>query len=382
MIQPGTTLGPSAYWYLTRSTGAVALVLLTVSVILGVLGSLRFFVAPRWPRFTIDALHRDTSLLVIVLVAVHVITSVLDGFAPISLIDGVIPFHSPYRPLWLSLGTLSFDLLVALVITSLLRRRLGYPAWRAIHWLAYASWPVAVLHGLGTGTDAKSSWLLALTVACMAAVAAAVLVRISRASEAGSGVRAGATVLSVAAPIGIVIFTLAGPLQKGWARRAGTPLRLLPGAHFVSRKVSTQTGSTGGSSAANVAARPRGKGPLDHAFSASLLGTVSQAAEGNGAIVALNLRLGGQVSGQMRVLLGGAPLPEGGLSLTGSQVAVTAPGMSSAMAGKVLSLEGDTFLARVSDASGSVVDLRANLSIDQNSGAVNGTLTGTPVAGR
>ncbi len=66
MTLDAATLGPSAYWYLTRSTGAVALLLLTVSVVLGILGSIRFSAAPRWPRFAIDALHRDTSLLVIV----------------------------------------------------------------------------------------------------------------------------------------------------------------------------------------------------------------------------------------------------------------------------------------------------------------------------
>ena len=115
---PGSA-GPSAYWYLARGTGAVALVLLTVSVVLGILGSLRFAPAPRWPRFAIDTLHRDVSLLVLVLLVVHIITSVLDSFAPIRLIDAVIPFVASYRPLWLGLGALSFDLLIALVVTSL-----------------------------------------------------------------------------------------------------------------------------------------------------------------------------------------------------------------------------------------------------------------------
>ena len=150
----GATLGPSAYWYLARGTGAVALVLLTASVVIGILGSVRF-AAERWPRFAIDAVHRDVSLLVLAVLVIHIITSVLDGFAPITLLDGVIPFNSPYRPLWLGLGTLSFDLLVAIAVTSVIRRRLGYRAWRAVHWLAYASWPVAVLHGLGTGSDTK-----------------------------------------------------------------------------------------------------------------------------------------------------------------------------------------------------------------------------------
>ncbi|HUE25877.1 MAG TPA: ferric reductase-like transmembrane domain-containing protein [Solirubrobacteraceae bacterium] len=367
-----TTLGPSAYWYLTRSTGAVALVLLTISVVLGILGSIRFSVAPRWPRFAIDTLHRDTSLLVIVLVVLHVITTVLDGFAPVTLLDGVIPFLSPYRPLWLGLGTLSFDLLIALVVTSLLRRRLGYRSWRAIHWLAYASWPVAVLHGLGTGTDVKSWWLLLLTVLCIAAVVVATIVRVGRSAGATSGIRTGATALSVATPVGIAIFALAGPLQKGWAAKAGTPASLL-GVHH-------------GSTAATAVRRPTpsagvAKGPLDRPFSATFSGSASQSAADGGAIVDLSLRLGGGVNGQMRVRLGGAPLPGGGLSLTGSQVDLTAPGMPSAMVGRITSLVGSRFDARVTDASGSVVVLHANLAIDQASGAVTGTVSGAPSGG-
>src|SRR5205823_3058258 len=182
---------------------------------------------PRWPRFAIDAVHRDVSLLVLVVVAIHIVTSVLDGFAPIRLFDGVIPFVTPYRPLWMALGTLSFDLLLAIVITSLVRRRLGYRAWRAIHWIAYASWPVAVLHGLGTGSDVKQWWMLALTAACIVAVLVAAWTRIAHVSGEHVGLRAPATALAVITPIGLAIFTLAGPLQRGWARRAGTPRSLL-----------------------------------------------------------------------------------------------------------------------------------------------------------
>jgi sulfoxide reductase heme-binding subunit YedZ len=140
----------------------------------------------------------------------------------------VIPLTSNYRPVWLGLGALSFDLLVALVATSLFRRRMGYRAWRGIHWLAYASWPIAVLHGLGTGSDVKSLWMLALTGVCAGAVLIAVWLRIAQAGADRTSVRAAAAVLSVAAPLGIAIFALAGPLQTGWARRAGTPGSLLP----------------------------------------------------------------------------------------------------------------------------------------------------------
>ena len=229
--------GPSAYWYLSRGTGVVCLVLLTVSVVLGVLGNLRFSSA-RWPRFTIDTLHREVSLLVIVLLVAHIITSVLDSFAPIRLIDAVIPFASAYRPLWIGFGALAFDILIALVITSLVRRRLGYSAWRAVHWLAYASWPVAILHGLGTGTDTKVWWMLVLTATCVTAVLMAVWVRIGNADPERRALRSGAVALTIATPLALAIFTLQGPLQHGWARRAGTPPSLLPKSYVPVAAVS------------------------------------------------------------------------------------------------------------------------------------------------
>src|SRR5207245_2771326 len=99
----------------------------------------------------------------------HIATAVLDSFAPIRVVEAVVPFAGTYRPLWLGLGALAFDLLLALTVTSLLRPLLGLRAWRAVHWLAYACWPVALAHGLGTGSDARSPWMLAITAGCSAA---------------------------------------------------------------------------------------------------------------------------------------------------------------------------------------------------------------------
>jgi methionine sulfoxide reductase heme-binding subunit len=363
-------LGPSAYWYLARATGVVALVLLTVSVILGILGAVRFSAGPRWPRFAIDSLHRDTSLLVVALIVIHVITSVLDGFAPISLIDGIIPFHSAYRSLWLGLGALSFDLIIALVVTSLVRRRLGYRSWRAIHWLAYVSWPVAVLHGVGTGSDVKAAWSLLITLVCVAAVLAAVVVRLRAAVSANPGLRAAGTFLAVAAPVALVVFMIQGPLAKGWSRRAGTPKTLLGAVHPASSAVTRPASS---------AAPPASvKSPLVSAFTANLGGSVVQSTAPGGAIVELGLRLSGGVTGQLRVRMGGAPLSGGGLSLTGSQVDLTGPGLHTALAGRILSLDNDRIVARVSDTTGHTMELHATLSIDQATGGVTGTLRGNP----
>jgi hypothetical protein len=315
----------------------------------------RFDAGPRWPRFTIDALHRDVSLLVIAFLVLHVLTSVLDSFAPISLLDAVIPFRATYRPFWLGLGALSFDVLLALVATSLMRRRLGYRSWRAIHWLAYASWPVAVFHGLGTGSDTRSWWMLALTGACVAAVLVAVWLRIA---STESSVRAPAIAASAAVVAGLAVFVFEGPLQHGWARRSGTPTSLLAPRASASVPVST-------------AARRSATAPKP--FSATLSGTISQTAVTGGEVVDLALNFTGGERGILRVRLGGTPVG-GGLSMTGSQVDLTAVGLRSAMAGQIVSLDGSQFDARVRDSSGARLLLHANLNIDSQGGTVTGSL--------
>jgi sulfoxide reductase heme-binding subunit YedZ len=164
-------------WYLARGTGAAMLVLLTLTLVLGIVNVRRW--APRGlQRFVLDDLHRTLGLLVVVLLGVHVASNVLDAFVSISLVDAVVPFVGSYHPFWLGLGALSLDLLAALIVTSLLRARIGLRAWRAVHWVAYASWPIAVAHGIGMGTDA-SGWLLWLTIACAALVAVAVTARLA-----------------------------------------------------------------------------------------------------------------------------------------------------------------------------------------------------------
>jgi sulfoxide reductase heme-binding subunit YedZ len=223
----GAIFDSRADWYLTRGTGVVALLLTSAIMVLGVLGPLRVSLAPLYPRFAIELIHRDLSLLAIVVVAVHVAFSVLDGFAPIALIDGLLPFHSPYRPLWLGLGALSFDLMLALVITSLVRRRLGHSAWRLVHWCAYAAWPLAVIHGIGTGTDAAQPWLIGLTFVCVLAVAVAVLARINTTQWSEESWRVAALATLVAVPVALGVFTYEGPLAPNWARRAGTPAKLI-----------------------------------------------------------------------------------------------------------------------------------------------------------
>ena len=346
-----------AYWYLTRSTGVVALVLLSAIVILGTLSPMRLAGTERWPRFAVGRLHRDLSLLAVVFLVIHIVTSVLDTFAPIGWLDAVIPLRSSYRPLWLGLGALAFDMILALVITSLVRVRLGYGRWRRIHWLAYASWPIAVLHGLGTGSDAKAGWSLLVTLGCTAAVLLAVVIRVARAENAGDDARVGWTGLALATPVGLAIFAFAGPLQSGWAAKAGTPESILhPKPKFAAAAVS----------------RP----PKIRSFDADLDGRITTQRASGGAIIDLELSLRGATSGVLRVRLAGQPLPSGGISLVGSQVDLSVPQLGSVLAGRVQDLRGTNFRARVTG-GGLAYTLHAALQVDSQAGTITGRLRGT-----
>jgi len=209
-------------WFLTRSSGLVAMILLSASVALGVVTSVGWSNV-RWPRFVTLGLHRNISLVAVVILALHIATTVLDGFAPIGWLDAVVPLRSPYRPIWLGLGAVAVDLLLAVTVTSLLRRHISHAVWRTVHWTAWAAWPAAVLHGLGTGSDTMNGWAQLVYVACTAIVLAACWWRIAVGWPARLKPRVAALVASVLIPLLVIFWAVSGPLHTGWARRAGTP---------------------------------------------------------------------------------------------------------------------------------------------------------------
>lgn len=160
------TLDQAPLWYLTRSTGLTAFVLLTLATALGVAATQRGLAHPAWPRFATQRLHRNLSLLALVFLGVHVVTTVLDGFVTISGWSVIVPGASAYRTLWVALGTISFDLILLVTASSLLRLRMSHTAWQRLHLTSYAMWPLAWLHYLKTGTDAAG---LGLTVGIVCA---------------------------------------------------------------------------------------------------------------------------------------------------------------------------------------------------------------------
>src|ERR1700722_1107923 len=166
----------TALWYASRATGVVALLLLTAVMLLGLLVT-RQGRLPGLPRFAVSGLHRNLSLLAVAFVAVHVLTAVTDGYVKIPLSAAVVPLTSSYERLWLGLGAVSLDLMLAAVVSSLLRRHLSRKAWRAVHPPAYLSWPVACFHSVFTSGDLRHGVLFLLAVGCAVAVVGAGLWR-------------------------------------------------------------------------------------------------------------------------------------------------------------------------------------------------------------
>lgn len=213
------TLLSDPLWFATRAAGTVAFGLLTLSVALGVAGAGRYAPASMG-RFEVAALHRNLSLLALAVLGVHIGTALADTFVPIGWSAVVVPFLSPYRTTWVGLGTLAFDLLLAVYLTSAVRLRIGQRRWKAVHLCAYAAWPVALFHAAGTGSDTRLGLQIALYSICVVVVLAAVGWRLRNAGPQRVAARAALAVASVATMAGFYGFLIAGPLAPNWSHHA------------------------------------------------------------------------------------------------------------------------------------------------------------------
>lgn len=173
-------------WYLNRGSGLVIMVLLTVSVVLGVL-SVGRRPGRRLPAFVTQDLHRNIALLSVVALVVHVVTAVADSFVDIRWWQALVPIGATYEPLWLGLGTLALDLIAVIVVTSLLRARLPHRLWSRVHLLSWGCWVLGVAHGIGIGTDLEDLSGLAVTptALCVGAVLAAAAYRLGLVASRG-----------------------------------------------------------------------------------------------------------------------------------------------------------------------------------------------------
>jgi methionine sulfoxide reductase heme-binding subunit len=197
-----------AIWYAARASGVAAYVVLTIVVCLGIslAGKAQ---SQRWPRFAAEDVHRFGGLLVGSLIVIHVGAIAMDSFLPFSLTQLLVPFTATYRPLWTGLGIAAAELLLALAITNHYRKRLPYGVWRSVHYLNFAVWGAASLHGMFTGTDRSATWLAVLYGVGVASVGVLLLWRIGGFALRSPGMAAAGAVAVVALPV-----LMLGPLQK------------------------------------------------------------------------------------------------------------------------------------------------------------------------
>jgi len=212
---------PQLTWFLTRASGMIALALLTLSMVLGI-GATTRLSSSRWPRFVTQGLHRSISLYMLALVGVHLVTIWLDDYVQITIVESFVPFVGTYRWFWTGLGTLASDLAIAAVVSSLLRQRIGYGTWRAIHWTSYLCWPLAIVHTLGTGSDTRKEWAVWFVVANVVVVLLAVAWRIVEGWPRRALLRTGAVLVTVCAVAVVFTWAKQGPFAPGWSKRAGT----------------------------------------------------------------------------------------------------------------------------------------------------------------
>lgn len=360
-------MNSQVWWFATRSTGIAALVLLTASMVLGILTSSRY-ARPSLPRFVTMGIHRNVSLLVLVFLSLHIVTTVADSFAPVSWTDSLLPFAGTYRPFWLGLGALSFDLLIALTVTSLLRARLGYRTWRWVHWTSYACWPIAVMHGLGTGTDNKLPLFLIVTLGCVGSVVVTLWYRIAAGWPEHRGVRVSSAVLSVVLPVLGLGWWLGGPLQPGWALRAGTPVALV-----VHSKPAAGTATTAAGTAKPAPAQPKPAAQKPAAqklprppFTAPFSATIAQSAPNQDGAIAIRIHgtTGAGTNGLLDIVLDGTPTDGGGVSLTGSQVSYGTPALPRQFTGQLTSLNAGVLHIATRDKSGQRLALTVTVNIN------------------
>ncbi len=215
---------PNALWFLDRSAGEVTLLLLTVVLILGLLRS----ALPAAYPFLIEGAHANIALLTVVFAGLHILAAILDPFAHLGPIDAAVPFASTYRGTWLGLGVISAYLYGSAIVISWPARRLPRSIWIWLHRLMYGAWLLAVLHSLGTGSDARNEVFLLLNlVAVVCALVAFLVIRVVEGWARFPRLWALLAVAAILIVLSLGIWAAGGPLQPGWARSSGTPSNLL-----------------------------------------------------------------------------------------------------------------------------------------------------------
>jgi hypothetical protein len=319
-------------WDAARAGGLISYVLLTTAVALGLVLRNRWQ-SSRWPRLVTNELHGYVSLLALVFIAVHVFAVAIDPFTHFGLAAVLVPFASHYRPVWMSLGIVALYLLLAVWVSSRLRRRIGHRLWRQIHVLAFAVYGAATLHGLGTGSDTRTVWAAALYAGSVGLVGLLLAVRLL--APAGREARrrplaAGAAAVAVLAA---AAWSLGGPFAPGWSARAGGTTARAAIAASAPRPARPAASPAPAPAAVRLPFTARYRGRV----------TIGQVNEQGRLTVRIDGALSGATKDHLEILIHGIPLDDGGVAMEQSRVRM---GTTTALYhGEITSLDGSRLVA-------------------------------------
>jgi hypothetical protein len=203
------------WWYIARASGLVAWALLTASMLWGFLTATKILGKRPRPAWVLD-LHRFFGGLAVVFVGVHLAGLLLDSYVEFTWPDLFVPFVSDWRPLALAWGITAFYLLLAVEITSLLKKRLPLRLWRYVHWTSYAVFGLATVHSFTAGTDTRNALVLIALAVGVAEVVFLLIVRLTvrdtgAITPFGSGPREVPRVGSAASPDAARVLSASAP---------------------------------------------------------------------------------------------------------------------------------------------------------------------------
>ena len=350
-------------WDTARAGGFLAYILLTLAVSAGLVLRNRWQ-STRWPRFVTNELHGYLSLLALVFITVHVVAVLVDPFTHFGLAEILVPLASHYRPVWMGLGVVALYLLLAVWLSSQLRARIAHRTWRRIHVLAYAVYGAATVHGLGTGSDTRTSWALTLYGTSALLVGALAGRRLLVPSARGDRPRPGLAAAGGLGLVAIVVWAGVGPLATHWGARAGGI-------------VDNPTAAAG---ATLVPATTSGSGAVPLPFHAAFNGNVAvQPLDQTGRVtVRIDGALHGGTSDHLEIYLRGVPLEDGGVAMDQSRVRMGAE--TALYQGHIIALRGPQLVVALHSANR---QLRLGITLNiMRGGLVSGSVHGTRIAGR
>lgn len=348
-------------WQTARAAGLLSYTLLTATVAIGlVLGSR--WQTKRWPRRVNNELHGYLSLVALVFIAIHVFAVAVDPFTHFGLTAVLVPFVSHYRPIWMGLGIVAVYLLLAVWVSTQLRKRIGHRLWRRIHLLAFVVYGAGTLHGLGAGSDTRTVWALAIYAGSVTIVGTLLTARLLVPTGQHARSRPPAAVLTGVALVALVAWTVTGPLNAHWGRHS----RLTAG------RTAASTAHVGTNAVPKLALASAVVAPP---FTARFTGrlTVLPADRAGRVTVRIDGALSGGTQDHLEILLHGVPLEEGGVMMEQSRVRM---GTRTALyQGRITALH-DTQLVALIRSRGQRVQLGIDLQVTSD-GRVVGTVRGT-----